>query len=144
VGTISSLWEANMELLGKNPEFQLRGDARSTIYARNDAHPAAYIDEDAKVVDSLIAEGCEVYGSVKHSVISVGCTIGKGAIIEDSVVMPGVVVEEGAIIRHAMLGEDSKVEANAVVGGTDKEKISVTSKGAVVAAGSHLAPGEML
>ena len=144
VGTISSLWEANMELLGKNPEFQLRGDSRSTIYARNDAHPAAYIDEDAKVVDSLIAEGCEVYGSIKHSVISVGCTIGKGAIVEDSVVMPGVVIEEGAIIRHAILGEDSKVEANAVVGGTDKEKISVTAKGVVVAAGSHLAPGEML
>ena len=133
-----------MELLGKNPEFQLRGDARSTIYARNNAHPAAYIDEDAKVVDSLIAEGCEIYGSSKHSVISGGCTIGKGAIIEDSVGMPGVVVEEGAIIRHAMLGEDSKVEANAVVGGTDKEQISGTSKGAVVAAGSHLAPGDML
>jgi len=58
--------------------------------------------------------------------------------------MPDVVIEEGAIVRHAILGEGSKVEANAVVGGTDKEKISVTAKGAVVAAGSHLAPGEML
>ena len=133
-----------MELLGKNPEFQLRGDGRDTIYARNDAHPAAYIDEDAKIVDSLVAEGCEIYGSVKHSVVSVGCTIGKGAIIEDSVIMPGVIVEEGAIVRHAMLGEDSKVGANAVVGGTDKEKISVTAKGSIVAAGSHLAPGDML
>ena len=133
-----------MELLGKNPEFQLRGDARSTIYARNDAHPAAYIDEDAKVVDSLIAEGCEVYGSVKHSVISVGCTIGKGAIVEDSVVMPGVVIEEGAIVRHAILGENSKVETNAVVGGVDKNEISVTAKDTVVVANSVLAPGAML
>ena len=145
VGTISSLWEANMELLGKNPEFQLRGDARSTIYARNDAHPAAYIDEDAKVVDSLIAEGCEVYGSVKHSVVSVGCTIGKGAIVEDSVVMPGVVIEPGAIVRHAILGEDSKVCKNAVVGGSfgpdEKKNISVTAKGAVVE--TVLLPGEM-
>ena len=133
-----------MELLGKNPEFQLRGDARSTIYARNDAHPAAYIDEGAKVVDSLVAEGCEVYGSVKHSVISVGCTIGKGAIVEDSVVMPGVVIEEGAIVRHAILGENSKVETNAVVGGVDKNEISVTAKDTVVKANSVLAPGAML
>ncbi len=144
VGTISSLWEANMELLGKDPEFQLRGDARSTIYARNDAHPAAYIDEDAKVVNSLVAEGCEVYGTVRHSVVSVGCTIGKGAIVEDSVVMPGVVIEDGAIIRHAILGENSRVETNAVVGSCDKKDISVTSKGAVVKANTVLPAGEML
>ncbi len=144
VGTIASLWEANMELLGKNPEFELRGDARSTIYARNDAHPAAYIDEEAKVVNSLVAEGCEVYGSVKHSVVSVGCTIGKGAIVEDSVVMPGVVIEEGAIVRHAILGENSKVETNAVVGGVDKNEISVTGKGVVVKANTVLAAGDMM
>ena len=144
VGTIASLWEANMELLGKNPEFQLRGGKRDTIYARNDAHPAAYIDEEAKTVNCLIAEGCEIYGTVKHSVISVGCTIGKGAIVEDSVVMPGVVIEEGAIVRHAILGENSKVEKNAVVGGCDEKDISVTSKGAVVKANTVLAAGDML
>ena len=144
VGTISSLWEANMELLGKNPEFQLRGGENEKIYSRNDAHPAAYIDDSAKIVDSLVAEGCEVYGTVKHSVISVGCTIGKNAIVEDSVVMPGVVIEDGAIVRHAILGEGSKVETNAVVGGVDKSQISVTSKGAVVKANTVLAAGEML
>ena len=144
VGTISSLWEANMELLGKNPEFQLRGGENEKIYSRNDAHPAAYIDESAKIIDSLVAEGCQVYGTVKHSVISVGCTIGKNAIVEDSVVMPGVVIEDGAIVRHAILGEDSKVETNAVVGGVDKSQISVTSKGAVVKANTVLAAGEML
>ena len=144
VGTISSLWEANMELLGKEPEFQLRGGPGETIYARNDAHPSSYIDENAKVVDSLIAEGCQVYGSVKHSVVSVGCSIGKGAIVEDSVIMPGVVIEAGAIIRHAILGENSKVETNAVVGGVDRKDISVTSKGAVVRANTVLAAGDML
>ena len=144
VGTISSLWEANMELLGKEPEFDLRGDENEKIYSRNDAHPAAYIDESAKIVDSLVAEGCEVYGTVKHSVISVGCTIGKNAIVEDSVVMPGVVIEDGAIVRHAILGEGSKVETNAVVGGVDKSQISVTSKNAVVKANTVLAAGEML
>ena len=144
VGTIASLWEANMELLGKEPEFQLRGGEREKIYSRNDAHPAAYIDDAAKVVNSLVAEGCEVYGTVRHSVVSVGCTIGKGAIVEDSVIMPGVVIEDGAIVRHAILGEDTTVETNAVVGGVDKNEISVTSKGAVVKANTVLAAGAML
>ena len=148
VGTIDSLWEANMEVLGKNPEFQIRGDKRSTIYARNDAHPSSYIDEDAKISNSFVAEGCEVYGTVKHSVISVGCTIGEDALVEDSVVMPGCVIESGAIVRHAILGEDTKVCKNAVVGGAfgpdDKKQISVTSKGAVVEANTVLLPGEML
>jgi len=144
VGTISSLWEANMELLGKNPDFQLRGGEHEKIYSRNDAHPAAYIDAAAKVSNSLVAEGCEVYGTVKHSVISVGCTIGKGAIVEDSVVMPGVVIEDGAIVRHAILGENTTIETNAVVGGVDKNEISVTSKGAVVKANTVLAAGDML
>jgi glucose-1-phosphate adenylyltransferase len=146
VGTIDSLWEANMELLGKEPEFQIRGDERSKIYARNSALPSTFIDDDAKTIDCLIAEGCEIYGSVKHSVVSVGCTIGKGAIVEDSVVMPGVVIEDGAIVRHAILGEGSKVCKNAVVGGAfaegEKKQISVTSKGAVVE--SVLQPGEMV
>ena len=148
VGTIDSLWEANMELLGKEPEFQLRGGKNSTIYARNSALPSSYIDEKATVVNSFVAEGCEVYGSVKHSVISVGCTIGEGAQIEDAVIMPGVVVEAGAIVRHAILGENSKVCRNAVVGGVfkpnEKKKISVTSKGAVVEANAVLKPGDML
>ena len=145
VGTIDSLWEANMELLGKNPDFNLRGSARETIYTRNDAHPSSYIDEDAKIQNAFVAEGCEVYGTVKHSIISVGCTIGKGAVVEDSVIMPGVVVEPGAIVRHAILGEDSKVLKNAVVGGAfaegEKKKISVTAKGAVVE--TVLLPGDM-
>ena len=148
VGTIDSLWEANMDLLGKNPTFQLRGSKKSTIYARNSALPSSYIDEKAVVVDSFVAEGCEVYGSVKHSVISVGCTIGDGAQIEDAVIMPGVVVEAGAIVRHAILGENSHICRNAVVGGAfaegEKKKISVTSKGAVVEANAVLKPGDML
>ena len=148
VGTIDSLWEANMELLGKNPEFDIRGDERSKIYARNNALPSSYIDEDAKIVNAFVAEGCEVYGTVKHSIVSVGCTIGEGALVEDSVVMPGVVIEAGAIVRHAILGENSKVCRNAVVGGAfapeEAKSISVTSKGAVVEENTVLLPGEML
>ena len=145
VGTIDSLWEANMELLGKNPEFEIRGE-KDKIYARNNALPSSYIDEDAKISGSFVAEGCEVYGTVKHSVVSVGCTIGAGAVVEDSVVMPGVVIESGAIVRHAILGENSRVCKNAVVGGAfaegETKKISVTSKGAVVE--TVLLPGDMV
>ena len=148
VGTIDSLWEANMELLGKDPAFNIRGDEHSTIYARNNALPSSYIDPDAKTVNCFIAEGSEVYGTVRHSVISIGCTIGEGALVEDSVVMPGVVIESGAIVRHAILGENSKVCRNAVVGGAfgpkEKKKISVTAKGAVVAENTVLKPGDML
>ena len=148
VGTIDSLWEANMELLGKEPDFNIRGDERTRIYARNSALPSSYIDEAAKTVNSFIAEGSEIYGTVRHSVISVGCTVGKDALVEDSVVMPGVVIEPGAIVRHAILGENSRVCRNCVIGGAfspdEKKKISVTSKGAVVEAGTVLLPGEML
>ncbi len=147
VGTIDSLWEANMELLGKNPEFNIRGDERFKISARNNALPSSYIDENAKTVNCFIAEGSEVYGTVRHSIISIGCTIGKDALVEDSVVMPGVVIEPGAIVRHAILGENSKICRNAVVGGAygpkEKKKISVTSKGAVIEANTVLLPGEM-
>ena len=147
VGTIDSLWEANMELLGKDPAFNIRGDERSKIYARNNALPSSYIDENAKTVNCFIAEGSEVYGTVRHSIISVGCTVGKDAVVEDSVVMPGVIIESGAIVRHAILGENSRVCRNAVVGGAfaagDKKKISVTAKGTVVEENSVLLPGEM-
>ena len=148
VRTISSLWEANMELLGKEPEFQLRGGKNETIYARNSAMPSSYIDDDAKIIDSLVAEGCEVYGTVKHSVVSVGCTIGKNVLVEDAVVMPGVVIEDGAIVRNCILGEGSKIGKNAVIGGQFAEgetrEISVTSKDAVIEANAVVKPGEMV
>ena len=148
VGTIASLWEANMELLGKNPAFDLRGDERFKIYARNSALPSSFIDSKAKITNSFVAEGSSVYGTVKHSIISVGCTVGEGALVEDSVIMPGVTIEAGAIVRNAILGEDSKACRNAVVGGAfgpeDKKSISVMSKGAVIEENAVLKPGDLL
>ena len=147
VGTIDSLWEANMELLGKEPAFNIRGDERSKIYARNNAMPSSYIDSRTKTINCFIAEGSEIYGTVRHSVISTGCTVGEGAVVEDSVVMPGVAIESGAIVRHAILGENAKVCRNAVVGGVfpqgTKRQISVAAKGTVIAEGTVLLPGEM-
>ena len=148
VGTIDSLWEANMELLGKNPEFDIRGDERTRIYARNNALPSSYIDESAVTVNSFIAEGSEIYGTVRHSIISVGCTVGEGALVEDSVVMPGCTIESGAIVRHAILGENTRICRGAVAGGAyapgEKKKISVTGKDSVLEANTVLLPGEML
>ena len=148
VGTIDSLWQANMDVLGKEPVFDLRGGENSKICARNNALPSSFIDENAKTVDCFIAEGSEIYGSVRHSIISTGCYVGEGAVVEDSVIMPGAVIEPQAIVRHAILGENSKVCRGAVVGGAfgpeDKREISVTRKGAVVEANTVLLPGEML
>ena len=148
VGTIDSLWEANMELLGKDPEFNIRGDEKTKIYARNNALPSSYIDAGAVTVNCFIAEGSEIYGTVRHSVISTGCTVGEGALVEDSVVMPGAVIESGAIVRHAILGENSRICRGAVVGGAyepgDKKKISVTGKDTVLEMNTVLLPGEML
>ena len=136
-----------LELLGKDPVFNLRGE-RFKIYARNSALPSSFIASSAKTVDCFIAEGSEVEGEVRHSVVSVGCKIGPGAVVEDSVVMPGVVVEAGAIVRHAILGENSRVCKNAVVGGAygpgEEMQISVTSKGSVVEENAVLKPGEMM
>ena len=148
VGTIDSLWEANMELLGKDPAFNIRGDEKSRIYARNNALPSSYIDEGAKTAGCFIAEGSEVYGTVRHSIISTGCTIGKDALVEDSVVMPGAVIESGAIVRHAILGENSRISRGCVVGGAygpdEKKEISVTGKNSVMEPNTVLLPGEMI
>ncbi len=145
VGTINSLWEANMELLGKDPEFNLYGDKR--IYARNYAMPSTYIAAEAKTANSFIAEGCEIYGNISHSIISTGCTVAPDALIEDSVIMPNVTVESGAIIRHAIVGEDCRICRGAVIGGSfapdEAKSISVIGKGKTIEANSAIKPGEI-
>ena len=136
-----------MDMLGKEPAFQIRGDEKRKIYARNNAHPSSYVDAGAVIRNSFIAEGREIYGTVRHSIISTGCKIGAGALVEDSVIMPGVTIESNAIVRHAILGEDSIIRRGAVVGGTfaknEKRKISVTAKSTEIAANDVLQPGEM-
>ena len=144
VGTISSLWEANMELLGPEPAFDLHEGGR--IYARNYAMPSSFISRDAVTEDSLIAEGCEIFGIVRHSVISTGCTIEAGALIEDSVIMPNVYIKSDAIIRNAIIGEDVQVCRGAIIGGVHEDpdgerSISVISKGSVIKEGVTVAPG---
>lgn len=147
VGTISSLWEANMDLLGTNPEFDLSMEKGGRIYARNYALPSTFIAKSSKNTNSLIAEGCGIYGTVSHSVISTGCTVEDGAIVEDSVIMPNVYIESGAVIRHAIVGEDCHICRGAVIGGSfapnEEKKISVIGKNKSIAANESVKPGEI-
>lgn len=146
VGTISSLWEANMELLGESPAFDLHG--KDKIYARNYAMPSSFISKEAVTEDALIAEGCEIFGTVRHSIISTGCTIEAGAIVEDSVIMPNVLIKEGAVIRNAIVGEDTVVNRGVRIGdaftGNGKREISVVGNGSRIEPNAVIAPGQIL
>ena len=145
VGTIDSLWQANMDLLGDKPAFDISDVSDGRIRARNTAMPSSYLAPTAEVKDSFVAEGCEVFGSLRHSVLSTGCAVGKGAEIIDSVIMPNVVVENGASIRNAIIAEGCCIKAGARVGGSGTgaaRKITVIGKeqtvleGVVVEAGT--------
>ena len=133
VGTIESLWEANMDLLTLPMPIDLY-DAKWRIYGRNPGLAPHFIAEGASVRNSLITEGCEVYGHVDHSVIFSGVTIREGATVKDSVVMPGAVIERGAQVQRAIVSEDAVIGAGATVG-------EATGNIAVVGMGVHLAAG---
>ena len=147
VGTINSLWEANMDLLGRKPAFNIYGTSGNKIYARNTAMPACYIARSAEIHESFIAEGCEVYGMIDHSILSTGCTIGKGVEITDSVIMPNVVVENGAVIRSAIVAEGCHIKAGAHVGDYtpgEERKIAVIGKDHIIPEGAVIAAGTIL
>ncbi len=148
VGTIDSLWEANMDLLGAKPLFTLYDDRVKRIYARNYAMPSSFVAACSETVNSLISEGCEIYGAVRHSVISTGCTIRANALVEDSVIMPNVEIEEGAIIRHAIIGENCRICRGAVIGGcfceNEERKIAVVGKGGIIEPNRAVMPGEIV
>lgn len=115
VGTIESLWQSNMDILGDKPALNMR-DSDSYIYARNYAHPSSYIAPESKIVNSYIAEGSTVYGKVYNSIISTGCVIEKDAEIHDSFIMPDATIENHSMIRYAIIGEGATVHANAHIG----------------------------
>ena len=133
VGTIESLWESNMDLLTLPMPIDL-SDKRWRIFARNPGMPPHYIADGAKVDGSLITEGCEVKGVVKHSVLFAGVTVETGAEVTDAVVMPGAVIERGAIVKRAIVAENAHIAAGAVVG-EDTGNIAVVGPGAKIAAG---------
>jgi glucose-1-phosphate adenylyltransferase len=114
VGTIDSLWEANMDML-YNSEIDL-SSASWRIYARNPTSPPHYIGNTADVSHSLITEGCEVYGRVHNSVLFNDVTVEQGASVEYTIIMPGAVIERGAIVKYAIIAENAHIKPGAKVG----------------------------
>ena len=127
VGTIDSLWEANMDLLNANNELDL-GDPTWKIYTEDATVLPQYIGPDADVKNAYITQGCIVEGEVKNSVLFTGAKVGAGAKIIDSVLMPGAVVEEGAVIQRALVADGIHIGKQAVVGSADSEHIELVAK----------------
>ena len=137
VGTISSLWEANMDLLGDSPAIDMR-DKNFRIYSRNGARPPQFIDEKAVVINSMISEGSYVNGYVENSIISCGVVIEEGAVVRNSVIMEDVVISSGAVVDYAIIDGEAMIAPGAIVGSADADKtdISVIAKGAYVTSDS--------
>ena len=127
VGTIDSLWEANMDLLDKNNELDL-SDRTWKIYTEDVTSLPQYIGPDAKIRRAFITQGCIIEGEVHNSVLFTGAKVGPGAKIIDSVLMPGAVVEEGAVVTRALVADNVKIGKEAVVGSADSEHIELVSK----------------
>lgn len=127
VGTIDSLWEANMDLLDKNNELDL-DDPTWKIYTEDVAALPQYIGPDASIKRAFITQGCVVEGEVKNSVLFTGAKVGPGAKVIDSVLMPGVIVEEGAVINRALVADNVKIGQQAKVGNAKSEHIELVAK----------------
>jgi len=145
VGTIQSLWEANMDLLGESPELSLTEESWR-IYSRHTAQPPQYISGGAVVENASITAGCEIYGIVRNSVLGAGVYVGKGAIVEDSVLMNGVSVADGAAVRYSILDENVSIGQNATVGEAKEtaDGIAVVGAGIEIAAEQKIPAGSMI
>ena len=127
VGTIDSLWEANMDLIDSRNELNLN-DPTWKIYTEDTPALPQYIGPNAKIDKAFITQGCVVEGEVKHSVLFTGCKVGEGAKIIDSALMPGVEVAAGAVVQRALVADNVKIGQDAVVGSADSENIELVSK----------------
>lgn len=116
VGTIDSLWEANMDLLNPNVSLDL-----SNIYSRSPMMHPHYVADDAKIQNSLIADGCNISGDLEFSILFAGVKIGKGATVNSSIIMPNAVIEDGAKVEFAIVAENAVIGKNAVVGANPEE-----------------------
>ncbi len=150
VGTLDSLWEANMDLLNPNVPLELY-DPNWKIYSRNPVMPPHYISNVANVQNSMVTEGCNVYGTVDFSILFAGVTVEEGAIVRDSIVMPGAVIKKNSIVEYAIIGEDVVVEENVTIGERpemidDKSQwgIAVVGPDVTVSSGTVIKPKQMV
>ena len=128
VGTISSLWEANMDLIGENPALSM-SDSGFRIFSRNRARAPQYLGPKSKVSNSLISEGCRIYGTVINSVISGGVIIEEGAIVRDSVIMEDVVIRTGAEVNKSIIDAECIIDCGATVGDENATKADIVIVG---------------
>ena len=149
VGTVDSLWEANLDLL--NPKINLDlSDPDWRIYSKNDCFPPQFIDSCAKVENSLLTDGCSVSGELDYSVLFENVTVEQGAKVEYSLVMPGAIIKKGAPIKYSIIAENVTVEENAVIGaepdvnGSDDWGITVIGDGLNVGKNSKIGPKLMI
>ena len=149
VGTISSLWEANMDILHETEGLNLE-DESWKIYARNQAEPPQFVGENGKIVDSLVSEGTIIEGTCRNSIISHSCKIGKGANVEGSIIMPGAVIEDGADVRYSIVGWNAVIKKGAKVGETlppsnpGEWQIAVIGPAVTIKENGVVAKGEMI
>ncbi|HEO2625268.1 TPA: glucose-1-phosphate adenylyltransferase [Streptococcus agalactiae] len=122
VGTIESLWEANMEYIGEDNKLHSR-DRSWKIYSKNLIAPPNFMTEDANVEDSLVVDGCFVAGNVEHSILSTNVQVKPNAIIKDSFVMSGATIGEGAKINRAIIGEDAVIGDGVVIDGSKEVEV---------------------
>lgn len=140
VGTISSLWEANMDLLGENPIFNLH-DRSWRIFSRTSAAPAQFVGANGVIDNALVSEGCEIYGTVSNSVLFNNVTVEQGAVVSNSVVMGGVTIKAGAVVNNVIIAENTTVGAGAVVGDNTKPGDNITILGSDLSVPSGMVIG---
>ncbi|MDE5562762.1 MAG: glucose-1-phosphate adenylyltransferase [Clostridiales bacterium] len=145
VGTVTSLWEANMDLLGDKPVLDL-DDSLFKIYSRNQPLPPSYIGETGKFINSIMTTGCEIYGTVINSVIGEGVTVKEGAVIENSIVMQGTVIGRNVKISYGMIDENVVINDDAVIGDeqSSKDKIALIGREDVVEKSAVIRSGEIV
>lgn len=127
VGTIHSLWEANMDLVEQPPKFDLN-DRSWSIYSRNMALAPHYVGQNAKITNSTVTEGCFIDGEIKHSVIFGGVELGEGSVVSDSVIMPGAKIGKNVVIEKAVIGADAVIGDGAKVGVNSSDDNKYASK----------------
>ncbi len=144
VGTISSLYEANMDLLGDTPNFQV--DEKSWIIrSRNPIAPPHYVSDKACIVNSAVVSGSEICGRVENSVLSHRVEIEEGAVVKNSILFAGVKICKNAVVENAIIAEDVTVMEGAIIGGiTEDKKITVLGGGITVSKGAVVKAGEIL
>lgn len=149
VGTISSLWEANMDLLDPQSGLNLN-DRKWIIYARNAAEPPHFVGENAVLYNSVVSEGGEIDGEIRNSIISTGVIVEKGAVVKDSVLMPNCIVKKGAVVSHSIIGWGAEVGENCIIGEKQTApikgewQIAVIGPGAKIKKGEKVAAGDMV